>query len=63
MLGDAGDVVGLADTTGMGMIVMGMVGAGWGGGGAGRGGGGGGEDRADGGAWLRSGLDASPEVR
>lgn len=50
--GDAGDMVGFDDTTGMGMTVIGMEGAG-----------GGGEDRADGGAWLRSGLSSSPEVR
>lgn len=47
--GDAGEVVGLDDTTGMGMTVIGMEG--------------GGEDRADGRAWLRSGLDSSLEVR
>lgn len=46
-------MVGLDDTTGMGMTVIGMEGAGWGGG----------EDRADGeGACLCSGLDSSFEV-
>lgn len=54
--GDTGDVVGLADTTGMGMTVIGTEGAGWVGGG-------GGEDRTDEGVWLRSGLNSSLEVR
>lgn len=72
--GDAGDVVRLDDTTGIGMAVMGMEGAEAGAeaeagveGGAERGAEGGtkagGEDRTDGGAWLHSGLESSLEVR